>query len=115
MKHQFNEVKKMPFLIFKYPLNMMLKVFARFSMKDVSPIKSIRHKEIPIFFVHGSKDNFVPTYMSEDMYQVKKGYKKLLIVEGAAHANAYGTNRQLYEREVHNFLKEALGQLTMKN
>ena len=108
MKHQFNEVKHMPFLPFKWFLDMRLKVFAKFSMKEVSPINSIKDKKIPIFFIHGSKDNFVPTYMSKDMYEVKKGYKKLLIVEGAVHANSYGTDKELYDREVHNFLQEVL-------
>jgi uncharacterized protein len=108
MKHQFNEIKHVPFLPFKYFLDMRLKVFAKFSMKDVSPINSMKDKEIPIFFIHGSKDNFVPTYMSKDMYEVKKGYKKLLIVEGAVHANAYGTDKEIYEKEVHNFLGEVL-------
>jgi uncharacterized protein len=108
MKHQFNEIKHVPFLPFKYFLDMRLKVFAKFSMKDATPINSMKDKEIPIFFIHGSEDNFVPTYMSKDMYEVKKGYKKLLIVEGAVHANAYGTDKELYEREVHNFLGEVL-------
>jgi uncharacterized protein len=108
MKHQFNEIKHVPFLPFKYFLDIRLKIVAKFSMKDVSPINSIRETQIPIFFIHGAKDNFVPTYMSKDMYEAKKGHKKLLIIEGAVHANAYGTNKELYEREVHNFLQEVL-------
>ncbi len=108
MKHQFNEVKKMPFLPFKYFLDVKLKVFAKFSMKDVSPINSIKDKELPVLFIHGSRDNYVPTYMSKYMYEDKKGYKKLLIVEDAVHANAYGTNKELYEKEVHNFLEDIL-------
>jgi uncharacterized protein len=108
MKHQFNEIKHMPFLPFKYFLDMRLRVVAKFSMKNVSPINSIKDTQIPIFFIHGAKDNFVPTYMSKDMYEAKKGHKKLLIIEGAVHANAYGTNKKLYEREIHKFLQEVL-------
>jgi uncharacterized protein len=108
IKHQFNKVKKWPFAPFKYPLDIRLKRLAKFSMKDVSPINAIRDKEIPIIFIHGSRDNYVPTHMSRDMYKAKKGYKKLLIVEDAVHANAYGTDRKLYEKEVHEFLDEVL-------
>lgn len=106
MKHQFNEIKHMPFVPFKHFLDMRLRVVAKFSMKNVSPINLMKDTEVPILFVHGSKDNFVPTYMSKDMYEAKKGHKKLLIIEGAVHANAYGTNKKLYEREVHDFLQE---------
>jgi hypothetical protein len=29
-------------------------------------------------------------------------------VEGAAHANAYATNKELYEKEVNSFIEEVL-------
>lgn len=107
MKHQFNKLKHLPMVPFFYLTDRRLKRIAKFSMKDISPIKAIKDKDIPIMFIHGSKDNYVPTHMSRDMYEAKnKGYKKLLIIEGAVHANAYGTNRELYEKEVHDFLKD---------
>jgi fermentation-respiration switch protein FrsA (DUF1100 family) len=109
MKHQFNKLNHIPMIPFIYLVNMRLKRLAKFSIKDVSPINAIKDKEIPIFFIHGSEDDYVPTHMSKDMYKVKKGYKKLLIVEGAVHANAYSTDKELYEREVHNFLEDVLG------
>lgn len=108
MKHQFNNLKHLPVFPILNVANIELKMKAKFSVKDVSPINSIKDKDIPVLFIHGSKDNFVPTYMSEEMYNVKKGYKKLLIVEDAFHANAYGTNRELYEKEVKDFLAEVL-------
>jgi fermentation-respiration switch protein FrsA (DUF1100 family) len=109
MKHQFNKLNNLPMIPFIYFTNMRLKWRAKFSLRNVSPINVIKDKQIPIMFIHGSKDNFVPTYMSEDMYKIKKGYKKLLIIEGAVHGNAYGTDKELYEKEVHNFLAEVLG------
>lgn len=109
MKHHFNKLNHTSSFPFIYTTDIRLRRLAKFSMKDVSPINSIKDKEIPVLFIHGSKDNFVPTHMSQDMYEAKKGYKKILIVEEAVHANAYGTNKELYEKEVHNFLEEVLG------
>lgn len=108
MKHQFNKRKHMPMIPFIYFANFRMKRLAKFSLRDVSPINSIKDSDIPVMFIHGSKDKFVPTHMSEDMYKAKKGSKKLLIIEGAVHANAYGTNKELYEKEVHKFLQEVL-------
>jgi fermentation-respiration switch protein FrsA (DUF1100 family) len=108
MKHQFGDLNHIPVFPLLNVANIKLKRKAKFSVNDVSPINSIKDKDIPVFFIHGSRDNFVPTYMSEEMYNVKKGYKKLLIIEGAVHANAYGTNKELYKKEVKKFLAEVL-------
>lgn len=81
---------------------------AGFRMQDVSPINAIRNCSIPVMFVHGSEDNFVPTWMSKAMFAAKQGIKKLLIVEGAAHGRAYPTDKDLYEREMFSFIEEAL-------
>jgi uncharacterized protein len=108
MKHQFTKINHVPMFPCAFITNFNLKRKAKFSFKDISPISSIKDKDIPIMFIHGSEDNFVPTYMSEEMFNIKQGYKKLLIVEGAAHANAYATNKELYEKEVNSFIEEVL-------
>ncbi len=108
MKHQFTKLNHVPMFPLAFITNFKLKLKAKFSFSDVSPVKTIKDKDIPVMFIHGSEDNFVPTYMSEEMFIVKRGYKKLLIVEGAAHANAYSINKELYEKEVNNFINEIL-------
>lgn len=108
IKHQFAELNHVPVFPIAFAADFRLRRKARFSLKDVSPINSIKDKDIPVMFVHGSKDNFVPTCMSEEMYKAKQGYKKLLIIDGASHANAYSTNKELYEEEVKSFINEVL-------
>jgi fermentation-respiration switch protein FrsA (DUF1100 family) len=108
MKHQFRKLNHVPVFPFAFAVDHRIKKKVGFSFKDVSPIKSIKDKEIPVMFIHGAEDEFVPTYMSEEMFNIKQGYKKLVIIRGAEHANAYSTDRELYEREVRSFLKEVL-------
>lgn len=108
MKHQFEKLNHIPMFPFFSTVNLIIMMKAKFSMKNVNPLKAMQDKDIPIMFIHGSNDNFVPTYMSEEMYKAKKGAKRLLIIEGAVHGNAYGTNKELYEREVHDFLKDVV-------
>lgn len=95
-----------------YPLlwfvNGLMRRRAGFSLDDVKPIRSVEAAPVPIMFVHGADDKFVPTYMSEKMFAVRKGKKKLLIVPGAAHARAFFEDRDLYEREMMAFVEEAL-------
>lgn len=77
---------------------------AKFSFNDVSPIEAVKTSKIPVMFIHGKEDKFVPTYMSVDMYNAKKGIKKLYIVEGAEHACSIEVDKKNYEKEVMDFI-----------
>lgn len=108
VKHVFNKLSHLPMYPFIWFMNLRLRRKAKFSIKDISPMKAICDKDIPVMFIHGSMDELVPSYMSEEMYKAKKGVKRLLIVEGAKHGNAFEINKELYEKEVESFLVEAL-------
>lgn len=74
--------------------------------KDVCPIKSISKIDTPILFMHGGADDFVPTWMSKEMYKAKKGFKDIYIAPNAAHVETYSNNMQEYEKHLDYFLKE---------
>jgi|HigsolmetaGSP11D_1036233.scaffolds.fasta_scaffold21547_1 hypothetical protein len=109
VRYQIRNIYKAPVYPFYPMIDLMLRCRARFRFADVRPITAVRDCGLPIMFVHGGADDFVPTWMSERMYEAKrKGMKKLLIVEGAAHGGAYGAGRQLYEREAREFVRAAI-------
>lgn len=82
---------------------------AKFYFSWVSPIEVVKNTDIPMMFIHGNKDYFVPWYMSIDMFNAKsKGIKKLYIAEGAGHARAIEVDKKKYEEEVMNFVDEVL-------
>ncbi len=112
LKYQIREIRNIPAYPLINALDLMLRIRVDFNIKAVSPLKTVRESEIPIMFIHGSEDRFVPTQMSKDLYAIKKGKKKLLIVEGASHANSYWTNKNLYEKEVWDFIDEVLTTVT---
>lgn len=79
---------------------------AGFFYKNVCPEKEIAHVLTPIFFIHGDDDKFIPCSMSMDMYNSKKGIKKLYLAKGADHAKSYFVDKEEYEKQIDNFLKE---------
>jgi len=79
---------------------------AGFWYKEVSPIKVIRDIETPVLFVHGKIDNFVPTYMTRQMYDCKKKNKAIYLVAKARHAQSYCRNKENYKRVVEYFLSK---------
>lgn len=77
---------------------------AGYGYKDVSTLDTVSNTDIPILFIHGDKDDFVPVWMSEKNYEACKSDKELLIVEGADHAESYYVNPAAYEAAVSRFI-----------
>lgn len=90
--------------IFVIPfVRVLVKMKVKYDCKKEDTIEALSHTNIPVLFIHGSNDNYVPTKMTIQNYEAYKGPKELMIVDGAAHARSYRTNRTLYEDKVINF------------
>ncbi|MBB6631728.1 alpha/beta hydrolase [Clostridium algidicarnis] len=85
---------------------------AKFSFDYVNPIEVVKKASIPIMFIHGDKDRFVPWDMSVNMYNSKEvGIKKLYIAKGARHAESIEVDKLKYEEEVMKFVDEVLNNI----
>lgn len=108
IRYQLTVLNKIP----AYPLlplvDRMLEKKAGFRLQQVSPLKAVEQSMLPVLFIHGTEDDYVPTHMSEDLYQRKPEPKRLLLIEGAKHANAYSVDPKRYSDEVRSFIREVL-------
>ncbi|MDK8182821.1 alpha/beta hydrolase [Paenibacillus sp. UMB4589-SE434] len=109
IRHQVTKLNHMPAWPTMTLVNRLLKRKAGFKMEDVSPIHIIAHSKLPIMFIHGKSDIFVPTYMSEEMFNIKPGPKQLLLIDKATHGVAYCYDQELYEAEVTRFVQQHVG------
>ena len=64
------------------------------SFKEASPLKQVAKCKKPMFFIHGDKDTFVPTWMVYPLYEAKPHPKQLWIAPGSEHAFAYRDHRE---------------------
>ncbi|MBR4335058.1 MAG: alpha/beta hydrolase [Clostridia bacterium] len=71
---------------------------SRYSAED-----ALRCCRVPVLFVHGAADKFVPVTMTYKNYLACRSEKRLLIVPGADHGMSYLVERDRYEREVLDF------------
>ena len=79
---------------------------AGYGFKDYSTIDAVKSTKIPILFIHGKCDNFVPTWMSEKNFKECVSPKELLLIENAGHAASYYENRELYESKAKEFINK---------
>ena len=71
-------------------------------------MKQVQKIRLPILFIHGEEDDFVPTYMARELYEACPSQaKELYLVPGAAHACAYAQDQARYEARVRALLQAA--------
>ena len=84
------------------------KVLFGWSYQDMRPIDSLKDNKIPILFIHGAQDAFIPPFHSQAMAKATKGYSEVHLIEGAAHARSMLTAPEEYRQIVEAFLQKAL-------
>lgn len=110
LRYQIKELNKIPASSLILPLvNIQLKRRAGFRMQQVSPLRTVRSSPMPLLLIHGTSDDYVPTHMCKSLFEHKQGHKKLLLIEGAVHGNAYAVDPKRYTEEVHKLIQETLG------
>lgn len=80
-------------------------VFGKFNLTESSAVSAVSESDVPILIIHGGADDFVPSYMAEEIYKACRSEKKLLIVPGAGHGMSYLVEKDLYEKTVKDFIK----------
>lgn len=71
--------------------------------KEYSTIGAMQHCHVPVLFVHGTDDTFVPVSMTYENYQACTAPKQLLVVPGASHGLSYYVEKDRYEKVVKAF------------
>lgn len=100
MEYLFN-LPEFPFL---YSASFFANIRAGYDFKEASSIEQVRKTTLPIFFAHGSVDNFVHTDMVYELYDACPTDKELYVVEGAGHGQAMYYDPDTYFDKVFNFI-----------
>ena len=86
-------------------LDLVCRGIAGFSLKEVDTRKALAGSRLPVLFLHGAADDFVPVSMSEENYRACQGEKSLYLVPGAGHAQSYATDTPGCQERIGAFLR----------
>ena len=83
------------------------RLLGKFPIKDAAPIRFADKMNLPVLFVHGDADDFVPTWMGHKLYKATKKtpYKDQLIVPDAGHVMSYVYGREDYQAALDRLLE----------
>ena len=96
-------IPKVPFL---YIADCICRLKAGFSLQEYSTITSMRKNQIPVLFIHGGSDTFVPIEMSYDNYEACAAPKQILVIEEAAHGTCCLVEPEAYMKTVIEFMEK---------
>ena len=83
----------------------MCKLRYGWTFGEASAVEQLKKSTLPMLFIHGDKDTFVPYAMLDKLYNAKlKGYKEKYIAHGTEHARAYTDHPEEYTQRVQKFV-----------
>lgn len=89
-----------------YPANVVSLCYFGFSYTELNPVDALKENRVPICFMHGAEDDFIPCSHSEQMHAATQGYSELHLFPGAEHALSIDSDEERYARIVREFLEK---------
>ena len=85
--------------------SLVCRIRAGYSFKEASSVTQLQKATVPMLFIHGDADTFVPFSMLDEVYEAcASAEKEKLVVHDAAHGAAADTDPELYWNTVFTFV-----------
>lgn len=86
--------------------SLLCKLEYGWSFREASALQQVARCQLPMLFIHGEDDTFVPTEMVYPLYEAKPEPKALWIAPGSAHALSYRDHPEEYTARVKAFVEQ---------
>lgn len=88
--------------------SLLTRIRAGYTFHEASALEQVKKATVPILFIHGREDSFVPFDMVHALYKACASEKMLLEVEGAGHGESLSKDNENYRRTVKAFIGKYL-------
>lgn len=104
LAYQLKRMYKLPAFPILHVTSLLTRLKAGYRFSEASALKQLEKNKLPMFFIHGSADTFVPTEMARRLYDACRTDKDIYIAKGAGHGMSYGADTTTYEQKVADFI-----------
>ena len=102
--HVYSKTKLKSKFIYKIFYN-YTKRTKEIDLNSIDVCEKLKKSKLPVLFIHGDKDDFVPTNMVYNLYDsLPPSRRQLYIAKDATHTKSIDVNEKEYKRQVYNFL-----------
>ena len=105
-KHVVHDNLHLPYKLRSMVANKLCKRKTGYGSSEFSTIESLKAAKVPVLFLHGTDDNFVPVSMAYENYKACASPKRIFVVPGADHGMSYYLDRRGYENAMMAFWKD---------
>ena len=105
-KHVVEDNLRLPYGLYATAVEDICKKAIQVSPKDYSTVDAMKVCKVPVLFIHGTDDGFVPVEMSYENYKACIAPKRIMVVPGANHGMSYFIDKEKYEKEIKEFWRE---------
>lgn len=102
--YQVHDMFHLPVFPCLYAAGAIVKRRAGYRLKEASAVEQLKKCHVPMLFIHGGEDRFVPPWMLDKVYDAAAGPKEKLLIPGAGHARAAVVDPARYWQAVDRFL-----------
>jgi fermentation-respiration switch protein FrsA (DUF1100 family) len=82
---------------------------AGYGFREASALEQVKKAKVPILFIHGDADSYVPFNMVFTLYEACPAEKELYIAKGAGHGQARDADPAEYQGRIARFLEKHAG------
>lgn len=105
-RHVAESNLKIPYGLYSAAANDLCLRKIEVSADSYSTTEALAKNTLPVLFIHGTDDRFVPIEMTYENYKACTAPKRLFIVPGAEHGTAYLEDRLGYENATIKFWRD---------
>lgn len=109
-KYQMGRMFHLPAVPILPTLSLITNWKAGYTLKEASALDQVEKAEVPILYIHGDADTFVPTEMTEELYENTKSHAELKTFPGAGHGEAFVIDKDAYVKKMDAFLEKYVEQ-----
>lgn len=108
-RHVVEQNLHLPYVLYGAVASELCKRKIQFKSDEYTCIDALRDCHIPVLFIHGTDDKFVPVEMTYENYKACAAQKRLFIVPGADHGLSYLMDAEGYENAAKAFWTDLEG------
>lgn len=109
-KNELRQRFSLPAFPMLHLADLLCRIEYGWSFRQASPLEQVRKNTLPMMFIHGEADTFVPTWMVYPLHDACTAPSQLWTLPGVAHALACREDPEEYAQRIREFTGEYVGE-----